>query len=116
MHLSDFERSDDEGDGSLDFGIGKEEMKEEMMGMKRAIYGQGFGMEDEDADPEQDEEVEKLQEMMLKMQAARGKFIHPDNDDSNSELTVRIDMGADLPEPERKRLAAKAVSQIMKTL
>jgi hypothetical protein len=30
-------------------------------------------------------------------------------------LTI-IDMGADLPEAERKRLAAKTVNEIMKTL
>jgi hypothetical protein len=31
-------------------------------------------------------------------------------------LTIFLDMGADLPEAERKRFAAKAVKDIMKTL
>jgi hypothetical protein len=34
---------------------------------------------------------------------------------SGTPLT-EVDMGADLPEAERKKLAAKAVSEIMKTL
>ena len=29
---------------------------------------------------------------------------------------MEVDMGADLPEAERKRMAAKAVNEIMKTL
>ena len=48
--------------------------EEEMAGMKRAIYAGGLGMEEEDEnEADRDEEVEKLQAMMLKMQAVRGK-------------------------------------------
>lgn len=65
---------DDEGDetGSLDFGIDRDEMEEEMAGMKRAIYGGGGEDKDEEMQEEDEEEVEKLQVMMLKMQAVRG--------------------------------------------
>ncbi|KAH6680732.1 hypothetical protein B0J14DRAFT_579261 [Halenospora varia] len=88
---------DDDDEGSLGFGIDLSEMEEEMKGMKQAIYGGGMGLEDNENAEDDDDEVEKLQAMMLKMQAVR-------------------DMGADLPEAERKRLAAKTVSEIMKTL
>ena len=71
LRVSDLEGSDDD-EGSLDFGISKDEMKDEMAGMKKAIYGEVPGQEDDEVDPEQDEEVEKLQAMMLKMQAVRG--------------------------------------------
>ena len=69
------DEDDEDAEGSIDFGIDKADMKEEMAGMKRAIYGSSFCLEEEedrDAD-DQDGEVEKLQEMMLKMQAVRGK-------------------------------------------
>ncbi|KAG9239034.1 hypothetical protein BJ875DRAFT_449250 [Amylocarpus encephaloides] len=90
--LNELDLDGDDAD-SLGFGIDPKEMEEEMKGMKQAIYG-GNGAEGDD---DQDEEVEKLQAMMLKMQAVR-------------------DMGVDLPESERKRLAAKTVGEIIKTL
>ena len=43
-----------------------------MFGMKRAIYG--GGEEGEEEGEEDDDEVEKLQAMMLRMQAVRGTF------------------------------------------
>jgi hypothetical protein len=72
--IDDFGEEDDE---SLGFGIDPKEMEEEMKGMKQAIYRGGMdGIEKEvEVDEEQDEEVEKLQAMMLKMQAVRGKFL-----------------------------------------
>jgi len=73
LHVSDLEGSDDEG--SLEFGIGRDEMKDEMVGMKQAIYGGGTCMDGEDVDPEEDEEVEKLHAMMLRMQAVRGECL-----------------------------------------
>jgi len=70
------EEDGDDDDGSLGFGIDPAEMAEEMAGMKRAIYGGILGDETgEVEDAEDDDEVEKLQAMMLKMQAVRGKFI-----------------------------------------
>lgn len=72
--LDDLEEDDDEAEGSIGFGIDASEMEEDMAGMKRAIYGGGLGLEEGDEnEADQDEEVEKLQAMMLKMQAVRGK-------------------------------------------
>lgn len=70
LHVSDLEGSDEEG--SLDFGISRDEMRHEMVGIKQAIYSEGAGQGSDEINPEQDEEVEKLQAMMLKMQAVRG--------------------------------------------
>jgi hypothetical protein len=108
----DLENLEDEDDseGSLGFGIDRSEMEEEMAGMKQAIYG--GEVEENEADAEQDHEVEKLQAMMLKMQAVRGTY-------AVTFLRIRLtttDMGADMPEAERKKFAAKAVNEIMKTL
>lgn len=60
--------------GSLGFGIDPKEMEEEMRGMKRAIYGNGDDDDDDDQEGKDDDEVEKLQAMMLKMQAVRGTY------------------------------------------
>ena len=65
--LQNLEEGDDENEGSLGFGIDPTEMEAEMAGMKQAIYG-GSNLEEDG-----DEEVEKLQEMILRMQAVRGK-------------------------------------------
>ena len=56
-------------------------------------YGEGGEGEEDDGDVE----VEALQAMMLKMQAVR-------------------DMDADMPEAERRRVARRAVQEIMKTI
>lgn len=67
------EEGDDDG-GSVGFSLDAEEMEAEMAGMKRAIYGggnldeEGEGLDETEAD----KEVEQLQAMMLRMQAARG--------------------------------------------
>jgi len=53
--------------------------------------------EDDGIGEEEDLQVEELESMMLKMQAIK-------------------DMGADMPETERKRFAAKAVRDVMKKL
>jgi len=71
LMLEDFE-DNDETEGSIGFGIEAAEMEAEMAGMKQAIYGGGVDEEDEDGNG--DEDVEKLQAMMLKMQAVRGKW------------------------------------------
>ena len=111
ISLKDLDEEDEGGEGSIGFGIEAAEMEMEMFGMKQAIYG--GGNEEEINDEEgQDEDVEQLQAMMLRMQAVRGacsSFI------CSKKLTA-IDMGADMPEAERKRFAAKAVNEIMKKL
>lgn len=101
----DFE--DDEAESGMGFGAEAAELNMEMFGVNQAILD--IGEEDEVVD--QDEEVEKLQAMMQKMQAVRGEFLPWIRD----VLTIG-DMGADMPEAERKRFAAKAVNDIMKTL
>lgn len=107
----DFENDDDdEVEGSVGFGIEAAEMEREMAGMKRAIYGGGEGMDDEN---DGDEGVEQLQAMMLKMQAVRGGY-SPVNFYCDANHT--LDLGADMPEAERKKFAAKAVNDILKTL
>ena len=65
--VDDFGEDDEE---SLGFGIDPKDMEEEMSGIKEAIY-EGSRRAEEDAD--HDKEVEKLQAMMSKMQAVRGK-------------------------------------------
>lgn len=102
----------EEAEGSIGFDIDAAEMEEEMAGMKRAIYGGSLGLEEEGGETDQDQEVEKLQAMMLKMQAVRGEWLGP----LFGIRLTKIDMGADFPEAERKKLAAKAVREIMKTL
>ncbi|KAH0547566.1 hypothetical protein FGG08_000291 [Glutinoglossum americanum] len=97
----------DDEDCEQESGFGTEaaEMEREMLGLKLAIYGGGGeaqgleGGEEEEERQEQELQVEHLEAVMLRMQAIKV-----------------ADMSADLPEPERKRFAAKAVSDIMKTL
>ena len=73
LSLEDLEDGDEEGEGSIGFGIEAAEMEREMFGMKQAIYGGNNGEEMDDEEG-QDEEVEQLQAMMLRMQAVRGKY------------------------------------------
>ncbi|KAG9240171.1 hypothetical protein BJ878DRAFT_430866 [Calycina marina] len=101
--LEDLGFDDFKGDGdgddadSLGFSIEPADMEAEMFGMQQAIYSgtQGKGKTN---DGEDDDDVEQLQTMMLKLQAAR------------------VDLGSDLPEKERRKLAVKAVNDIMETL
>ncbi|PQE15574.1 putative small nuclear ribonucleo SM D3 protein [Rutstroemia sp. NJR-2017a BBW] len=88
---------DDDDEKSVGFGLEAAEMEMEMFGMKQAIAGEPSGSGDVDEDADQADEVDQLEALMLRMQAVR-------------------DMGADLPEAERKKFAAKAVSDLMKTL
>lgn len=74
-----------------DFGAEAAEVKGEMMALKMAVNG-GEGSEEGG-----EEGVEELENMMLKMQAIK-------------------DMGADMPESERSKFAAKSVRDIMQAL
>jgi hypothetical protein len=107
----DLEDLDDGGEGSIGCGIEAAEMEMEMFGMKQAIYGESNGDGNQDEEGE-DEGVEQLQAMILRMQAVRGKLCWSL---CRKQLTVQ-DMGADMPEAERKRFAAKAVNEMMKKL
>lgn len=66
----------------MGFGAEAAELEMEMFGMKRAIYGgvqedeerageEGVGREE---DEDEDDKVEKLEALMLRMQAVRGKL------------------------------------------
>jgi hypothetical protein len=74
INPEDFEDDDEEAEGSIGFGIEAAEMEAEMFGMKQAIYGGRIGENEDVDDTEGDKEVEQLQEMMLKMQAVRGRY------------------------------------------
>lgn len=75
IDLGDLDVGDnDEDAGSIGFGIDPTEMADEMAGMKRAIYGGSLGEDSGgEEEAEDDDEVEKMQAMMLKLQAVRGK-------------------------------------------
>ncbi|KAJ5168945.1 uncharacterized protein N7482_004539 [Penicillium canariense] len=85
------------------FGHEVQELEREMLGLRMAIErGGGDGDEsngEESGGDEGDEElkVESIETLMMRMQAVR-------------------DMGSDLPEGERRKFAAKAVSDIMREL
>ena len=99
LEANEWEGGDaDEGDLSDDLGLGEDgfgaevgQLESEMMGLKMAVSGEG-----EDGDMG-DEGVEEMERMMVKIQAIK-------------------DMGAGMPEAERRRFAAKAVRDVMKTL
>jgi hypothetical protein len=84
---------------SLGFGFDREDF----VGLRKAIWGGGGsgdegikGQEEEDEEVGE-EDVQKLEKMMLKLQAVR-------------------DASAGLPEEQRKRMAARAVGEVMKEL
>lgn len=84
--------SDDLGIGSEDgFGAEAAQVEREMMGLKLAVHNE------DGSDEGGDNSVEELENMMLKVRAIK-------------------DMGVDMPIAERKRFAAKAVNDVMKTL
>ena len=73
------------------------ELKESLLKVD-AVKGQAGHTENEvDEYGGEDDDVQALESMMLRMQAVR-------------------DMGADMPEMERKQFAARAVREVMKTL
>ncbi|KFY22644.1 hypothetical protein V493_06449 [Pseudogymnoascus sp. VKM F-4281 (FW-2241)] len=76
------------GIGGEDVEGGFEIGEDDVEGMRRPLFGMDEGEE---------EGVEEMEALMLKMQSMR-------------------DLGADMPEAERKKFAAKAVRDLMKTL
>ncbi|KAJ2902993.1 Alpha and gamma adaptin binding protein p34 [Zalerion maritima] len=91
--------ADDEGEEkefdpeSLDFGFDRKDFE----GLKKAIWS--GALEDDKGEEEHigEEEVEKLERMMFKLQAVK-------------------DMSSGLPEEQRKQMAKKAVGEVMKEL
>ncbi len=78
------------------FGAEAAEVEREMVGLKMAVRREG-GEDGEEEEEGGDEGVEELENMMLKMQAIK-------------------DLGADMPEGERRKFAARAVRDVMKTM
>lgn len=106
----DFEGLDDLGfgdDASLGFGEEAMEAQMEMWGMQSSVRGEREeeeGKVEKPDDGEQegrdeigDRDVQELETMMLRMQAV-------------------MDLGADMPENERKRFAANAVREVLKKM
>lgn len=86
------------------FGLEVNELEQEMLGLKMAIGD----------DPEGDEErVDGMESLMLRMQAIKGMY---DPIYLYIYWSNGADMSAELPENERKRFAAKAVGDIMKEI
>lgn len=86
--------------GGNGFQVEANEMGREMLGLKMAIRGldeTGSGAEGRYGDEDQDVGVEQLEGMMSRMLAVR-------------------DMSADLPVSERRKVAAKAVRDLMRTM
>ncbi|KAK4230400.1 hypothetical protein QBC38DRAFT_534391 [Podospora fimiseda] len=97
---SDDDEGEEEGEDEFDLGVGVGKA-EDMEALKRAIFGrdeEGEGSNEEGGeDGLNDEDIKSLERMMQKLQAVR-------------------DMSAGLPEGERKRMAKKAVEEVMKEL
>ncbi|KAB5575512.1 hypothetical protein GE09DRAFT_953866, partial [Coniochaeta sp. 2T2.1] len=79
----------------LEFGFDREDFA----GLKKAIWSSGReeGAEEEDGETEEDDDVQKLEGMMRKLLAVR-------------------EMSAGLPEEQRRRMASRAVGEVMKEL
>ncbi|KAF2011229.1 hypothetical protein BU24DRAFT_435773 [Aaosphaeria arxii CBS 175.79] len=95
--------SDDEGgllsfDGEEGFDAEESEMGREFFGLRSALdASRHFDDDDGEEDGDEEGQVEELENMMRKMVAIK-------------------EMGEGMPEAERKRFAAKAVSDLMKDL
>lgn len=74
IDLGDLE---DDGDDnkSVGFGIEAAEMEMEMFGMKQAINGESIEKTGADEDDENEDGVEQLEALMLRMQAVKGKKV-----------------------------------------
>ena len=75
---------------SLEFGFDREDFE----GLRQAIWSSGV---EEEGEAETEEDVQKMEDMMRKLLAVR-------------------EMSAGLPEEQRKRMAKKAVGEVMKEL
>ncbi|MCJ1363594.1 hypothetical protein MMC16_002701 [Acarospora aff. strigata] len=93
----DLGSDDEDEDGGIVPKAEVAQIEREMFGMRDAIYGQRPGQSREDDGQDEELKVEELERLMVKVQVVK-------------------DMGADMPETERKKFAAKAINDIMKTL
>lgn len=91
------------------FSVEEAEMNMELLGMKTAVNGGDAGDEEDEA-----LQVEELERMMGKLQAIKGMSISSPPPSLSTD--VAPDTSSSMPEAERKRFAAKAVAEVMKTL
>lgn len=101
---------DESGEGEWGaFSVEEAEMNRELLGMKTAVNGGDAGDEEDEA-----LQVEELERMMGKLQAIKGmdRLPHP----SVLLTDLASDTSSSMPEAERKRFAAKAVAEVMKTI
>lgn len=73
IDLGDLEELDDDDSKSIGFGIEAAEMEMEMFGMKQAIYGQSTASTGADKEVENEDGVDQLEALMLRMQAVKGE-------------------------------------------
>ncbi|KAL9591253.1 MAG: hypothetical protein Q9179_007907, partial [Wetmoreana sp. 5 TL-2023] len=118
---SDFEAEMALGDGKVS-NAGDIEVGFDAADMHEAILGPGEGLRDKRV--ADDLQVEELERLMLRMQAIKGPFpfllsvnriryLHEKLAESDRPPAEK---GAGMPEEERKRFAAKAVKDVMKSV
>lgn len=103
-----------ENENTFDNDIALE--RDDFVGIREAILGQD-ALEEEDTDG--DAQVEELESMMLKMQAIKGlsrSYAIDTKVNTADPIRRRVEKGAGMAEDDRKRLAAKAIRDIMKTI
>lgn len=123
----DFDFDDDleagllSGSKSRTRGFGQEvqELEREMLGLRMAIeHGGGDGEEGDFGDFEDGDDeikVESMEGLMMRVQAIKGLLGY--TAESELSYTDKIaDMGADLPENERKKFAAQAINALMREM
>lgn len=99
-------------DQGLDLGVG--ELEREMLGLRMAINDRGDdGTESKELN-EDDLDADKLEMLMHRVQAIKGESVPASFLFGEIDHFSFLDMGADLPEAERKRFAAKAIRDLMK--
>ncbi|KAB8360814.1 hypothetical protein FH972_024548 [Carpinus fangiana] len=106
------------GEHSLGFNLESAQLGSEFADLSDSLRQHGHGWDDE----EQARQVDELEKMMGKLHAARGMFLHESMPLSFialkmfvTDITI-VDMGAHLPEAQRKKFAAKAVSDVLRDL
>lgn len=108
---------DEEADVWGGFEVEEAEMEREFMSMKTALNGgdevqEGLGGS---SDEDEEQQVQELERMMVKLQAVKGKeYNHCIR--CGISLIATLEMSAGMPEAQRKKIAAKAVNDVMKSL
>lgn len=110
----------DDTDETLGFRLERSQMEREFVGLKLAMTEGGENdMDDEEEDPDEALQVEELERMLIRVNAVRGKIYSLQHSNELSCIILIVlyaDINAHLPEDQRRRLAAKTVNDIMRTL